>query len=168
MRGLFLCGCLLAAEVAYGSAVFEISATDLQGRDATGTITLMADTALIDLMYVGEDGATHFVDAEFLRLAESDGNPQIVLLQDFEGIVGGQVDLVGAGILSTEIEVGTQPEVFYGTIIVWNIGTGFSSATQVSDWTTSSVSVPEPAASVTFLGGFVSLMFLAAAAIRRY
>lgn len=138
------------------SAIWSVEGTDTLGRVFGGTIELFDDHADLSLMYDGEDGITLF-DNSFARFEESPATPQIVLLQDFEGLKGGQLSLIGDRILSSQIEIGTDPVLTGGSIIVADGFSGFFSAGNISSTTRESVSVPE-AAGIT--GMFCGAIFL--------
>lgn len=125
-------------------AVFAIAYTDLFGRDATGTITLMSEVASLEIEFVDDTGTTSYSNS-FPLLVETGESPEIVQFQDFDGLLGGSVDLVGVGLLSTEIVRGTIPVIEAGEVIVWNLSTGFQSAGNTGPATTQVVNVPEPA-----------------------
>ena len=149
-------------------AVFAISYVDELDRQVDGTITVTAGYAALDIMLIGDGQEISFMN-EFPRLSEAGENPEveIVQFQDFEGAIGGSVDLVGFGLLATEIVRGTIPSIQAGEVIVWNQGTGFVSAGNTGPAETQLVNVPEPAASVTFVSGLAGVMIAFGAVVRR-
>ena len=125
--------------------VFEITYVDAFARDVSGTVTLTAEAADLDIMLIGDDGATHFVNA-FPRFAEAGATPEneVVVFNDFAGLLGGSIVFEGFGLLSTEIGVGTMPAIEAGSIVIWNQGTGYASAGETDSGTVDVVNVPEP------------------------
>ena len=109
-------------------------------------------------MLIGDDGETNFMN-EFPRIAEGGASPavEVIQFQDFDGFVGGSVDLVGFGLLATEIVRGTIPVIEAGEIIVWNQSNGFVSAGNTGAATRTVVNVPEPA-SLSFSSLFSALL----------
>jgi hypothetical protein len=140
------------------SATWEIEGTDLFGRTYFGELVLYDVSADISLTFDGDDGITLF-DNSFARFeeagAETEG--QIVLLQDYDGLKGGQISLVGNNILSTQIEIGTQPQLSEISIIAWNGLTQFQSASNASTITRTNVSVPEPGPLLSLILGLGAL-----------
>ena len=136
-------------------AVFEIAYDDLLGRSVTGEIIVMADIATVVIEVTDEDGSTSFSN-EFMRIAEAAGDPEVIQFQDFDGLRGGSVDLVGHGLLATEIVRGTVPVIEAGEVIVWNQGSGFVSAGNTGPAETKAVNVPEPIADVAFCLGMLA------------
>ena len=118
------------------SATWEVAGTDLFGRTYTGELILHDASADISLEFSGDDGITLF-DNSFARFEEAGASDaeQIVLLQDFDGLKGGQLSLIGTNILSTQIEIGTDPNLSEISIIVWNGLTGFPVVWKTSDLT---------------------------------
>lgn len=160
MRTIFctILGCLLLAAQAQASALWSFEYTDILDRTAVGTIELFESTADLDVTFDGEDGVTTFMGS-FERFEEVAGEAsQIVLLQDFGGLMGGQVSLIGDNIMSAEIEVGTQPQIVEMSIIVWDAFSQFQSAGNVTSITRESVSVPEPGTLVALALGFLGIL----------
>jgi hypothetical protein len=129
-------------------AVFGISYIDALDRDVSGTVTLTASAADLDIMLIGDDGSTHFTNV-FPRFVEAGAKPEIevVVFNDFSGTLGGSLTFEGFGLLSVEIGVGTIPSISAGSIVIWNQG-GYASAGETGPATTDLVNVPEPAADV--------------------
>lgn len=142
-------------------ATWSIFGSDVLGRDFSGTLFLDSAIADLSLIYEGEDGTTLF-DNSFARFSESSEDaPQIVLAQDFDGLIGGQLSLIGDNILSTEVEIGTQPSLDGGSIIVWDNFSGFVSAGNISGATLETVNVPEMATLAGLgLGTFILMIGL--------
>ena len=139
------CRCQAQVPPEFG-AVFGISYTDALARDVTGTVTLTAEAADLDIMLIGDDGSVHFVNV-FPRFTEAGGpspESEVVVFNDFAGLLGGSLVFEGIGLLSTEIEVGTIPSIEAGSIVIWNQGTGYASAGETDSATTDAVNVPEP------------------------
>lgn len=154
------CCCTVQAQVPPElGAVFAISYVDELDRQVDGTITVTAGYAALDIMLIGDEGSIPFMN-EFPRLAEAGESPEVevVQFQDFTGLIGGSVDLVGFGLLGAEIVRGTIPRIEAGEVIIWNQGTGMVSAGNTGPAETQLVNVPEPAASVTFVSGLASLL----------
>lgn len=146
------------------SATWEVEGTDLFGRTYFGEVVLYDMSADLSLEFTGDDGVTLF-DNSFARFEEAGAEDadQLVVLQDFDGLKGGQITLAGLNILESQIEIGTQPELLEASIIVWNGLTGFQSASNASDITRTNVSVPEPSgmvAMITMLCAGSPLLFL--------
>jgi hypothetical protein len=140
------------------SATWEIEGTDLFGRTYFGELVLYDVSADISLTFEGDDGITLF-DNTFARFEEagSEADSQIVILQDYEMLKGGQLSLVGNNILSTQIEIGTQPQLSEISLIVWNGLTGFQSAGNATGITRTNVSVPEPGPLLSLILGLGAL-----------
>lgn len=149
---------LLLCRFAAASAIWTLTGTDLFDRDLVCELELAELTGDLSCTLTGEDGTTLF-DNSFARFGESDGDPQIVLLQDFDGLVGGQVSLVGDGLLAGQIDIETHPSITEASLILWDQFSGFQSAANVSA-TLNSVSVPEAAGCVIALIGACGLLCL--------
>jgi len=125
---------------------FGISYTDALDRSVDGTAIMDAESVALDVMLIGDDGAVHFTNV-FPRFTEAGGpspESEVVVFNDFAGLLGGSVVFEGIGLLATEIEVGTIPSITAGSIVIWNQGTGYASAGETGPATTDNVNVPEP------------------------
>ena len=127
-------------------AVFGLQYQDAFDRMVSGTASIGVDYVELDLMLVGDDGATHFTNV-FPRVSEAGGSPEteVVVFTDFDGLLGGSVYFEGLGLLSTSIGIGTVPVIEAGGVVVWNQQTQFASAGDTGPATTDLVNVPEPA-----------------------